>query len=91
VVTTGGHKERRVKTLQLKEAKTAFSAIVEAAEHGEPTIVTKHGQPAAMIVPFDEGRRLYPDDRPSFADLLLSMPHELEFERDGSPLRDVAL
>ena len=80
-----------MKTLQLKEAKTAFSAIVEAAEHGEPTIVTKHGQPAAMIVPFDEGRRLYPDDRPSFADLLLSMPHDLEIERDGSPVRDIAL
>ena len=32
-----------MKTLQLKEAKSAFSAIVEAAEHGEPTIVAKHG------------------------------------------------
>lgn len=81
-----------MKTLQLKEAKSAFSAIVEAAEHGEPTIVTKHGHPAAMIVPFDEGRRLYPDDdRPSFADLLLSIPDEFEVERDRSPVRDIAL
>lgn len=80
-----------MKTLQLKEAKTAFSAIVEAAEHGEPTIVTKHGQPAAMIVPIEEGRRLYPDDRPGLADLLLSLPEDLDIERDASPVRDIAL
>ena len=80
-----------MRTLQLKEAKTAFSAIVEAAEHGEPTIVTKHGQPAAMIVPIEEGRRLYPDDRPGLADLLLSLPEDLDIERDASPVRDIAL
>lgn len=91
MVTTVVTKVKLMKTLQLKEAKSAFSAIVEAAEHGEPTIVTKHGQPAAMIVPFDEGRQLYPDDRPSFAELLLSIPHELEIERDRSPVRDAAL
>ena len=80
-----------MKTLQLRDAKMTFSALVEAAQHGEPTIVTKHGRPAAMIVPFDEGRRIYPDDRPSFAELLLSIPHEFEFERDQSSVRDIDL
>lgn len=80
-----------MKTLHLREAKTRFSAVVEAAEHGEPTIVTKHGRPAAMIVPFADGQKIYPDDRPSFAELLLSIPHKLEIERDPSPLRETDL
>ena len=80
-----------MKTLHLKEAKTTFSAIIKSAQHGEPTIVTKHGRPAAMIVPIVEGRKLFPDDRPSFAELLLSIPHELEIERDRSPSREIEL
>lgn len=79
-----------MKRLQLRDAKAKFSALVEAAEKGEPTIVTKHGRPAAMIVPVEHGRRIYPD-RPSFADLLLAMPHELEIKRDPTPVRDLTL
>ncbi|WP_117195820.1 type II toxin-antitoxin system Phd/YefM family antitoxin [Rhizobium terrae] len=80
-----------MKVLQLRDAKSTFSAIVEAAEHGEPTIVTKHGRPAAMVVPVEEGRRIYPDNPPSFADLLISIPHGLEFERDEEPAREIEL
>lgn len=80
-----------MKTLNLRDAKATFSAVVEAAAHGEPTVVTKHGRPAAMIVPIEEGRRIFPDTKPSFADLLLSMPHELEIERDQTPMREVDL
>lgn len=42
-----------------------------------------------MIVPIAEGRKLFPDDRPSFAELLLSIPYELEIERDRSPSREI--
>ncbi|MDB5501522.1 MAG: prevent-host-death family protein [Tardiphaga sp.] len=80
-----------MKTLQLRDAKAGFSAIVEAAENGQPTIVTKHGRPAAMVVPFEEGQRLYPDDRPSFAEVLMGMPYALEIERDPSPVREIEL
>jgi antitoxin Phd len=80
-----------MKTLPLRDAKATLSAIIDAAQHGEPTIVTKHGRPAAMIVPFDQGRRIYPDDRPTFAELLLSIPHEIAVERDASPARDLDL
>jgi antitoxin Phd len=79
-----------MKTVGLREAK-AISMIVDAAQHGEPTIVTKHGRPAAMIVPFDKGRRIYPDSCPTFAELLLSMPHEIDVEHDASPVRDLDL
>jgi antitoxin Phd len=54
-----------MKELQLREAKTTLSAVVEAAEHGEPTTITKHGRP--------EWTRLK-TRVPSFADLLLAVP-----------------
>lgn len=80
-----------MKTVHLREAKGTFSAIIEAAEQGEATIVTKHGQPAAMIVPIELGRRLYAERQPSFATLLMSIPHDLPLERDHSPVPDVDL
>lgn len=78
-------------TLHLRDAQADLSAVVEAAEGGAPTLIMKQGRPAAMVVPLTDGRRLYPDERPSFADLLLSIPHDLAVERDPSPLRDVDL
>jgi prevent-host-death family protein len=78
-----------MRQVQLRAAKAQFSALVEAAENGEATLVTKHGRPAAMVVPMADARRLYPDDKPSFAELLLSIPHEIPFERDRTPLRKV--
>ena len=80
-------------TLQIRNAKAVFSAVIAAAEQGQPTLITRHGRPSAMVVPVEDGRRLYPDHRPSFADYLLSIPTapELHIERDNSPLRDVDL
>lgn len=80
-----------MKSLHLREAKASFSTVVEAAEHGEPTIITKHGEPAAMVVPIADGRRLYPAEQPSFAEFLLSFPGSLETERDQTSLRGVEL
>jgi len=68
-----------------------FSAVVEAAEKGEATTVTKHGRPVAMVVPVEEGRRIYSSRRPSFTSLLMAIPHELETERDKAPVREVDL
>ena len=76
-----------MRTLPLRQAKASLSAVVEAAQHGEATTITKHGRPAAVVVPVEEARRLYPTKRPSFVDLLISMPEDLETERDPSPLR----
>jgi antitoxin Phd len=76
-----------VKTLRLRDAKASFSAVVEAAERGEATTITKHGRPAAVVVPVEHAQRLYPGKRTSFANLLMSIPEDLETERDPSPLR----
>ena len=62
-----------MKELQLREAKTTLSAVVEAAEQGEPTTITKHGRRAAVVVSYDEWSKLK-SKIPSFADLLLAVP-----------------
>ena len=62
-----------MKEIQLREAKATLSAVVEAAEKGEPTTITKHGRPAAVIVSHSEWTRLK-TRIPSFANLLLAVP-----------------
>lgn len=80
-----------MKILQLRDAKASLSAVVEAAERGEATTITKHGKPAAVVVPVDDARRLYPSDRPSLISLLMAIPHPLDTSRDLAPLREVDL
>jgi antitoxin Phd len=82
---------RGMNKLTLRAAKTSLSAIVRAAERGEPTTITKHGKPAAVVVPLVHAERIYPAIHPSFADLLMSIPEDLETERDRTPLRNVDL
>ena len=80
-----------MRTLRLRDAKASFSAIVEAAERGEATTITKRGRPAAVVVPVEAARRLYPAERPSFAALLRDIPYPIETERDQTPLRETDL
>ena len=75
-------------TVQLREAKAKLSALVEAAERGEPTTMTKHGKPAAVLMPVAAPVRS-PDEKPSFADWLMSMPHEIPIRRNRSRARPV--
>lgn len=78
-----------MREVQLREAKASFSALVEAAERGEATLVTKRGKPAAMLVPVEDARRIYPVDQPNFADALMAIPHELPIRRSRSRARPV--
>ncbi len=78
-----------METLQIREAKASFSALVAAAEKGRPTLVSRHGQPCAMIVPVADGARLYPLEMPNLANYLLALPAPLETERDTTPLRGI--
>lgn len=77
-------------TINLRDAKANLSAVVEAAERGEATTITKHGRPAAVVVPVEAASTLLKADRPSFASLLMSIP-SADFERDRTPVRDVDL
>ena len=76
-------------TINLRDAKASLSAVVEAAERGEATTITKHGRPAAVVVPVEAARGLLEPSRPSFASLLMSIPSD--FERIRSPFRDIDL
>ena len=76
-----------METVQIREAKASFSALIAAAEKGRPTLVSRHGQLCAMIVPVVDGARLYPMEMPNLANYLLSLPEPLQTERDTTPLR----
>jgi prevent-host-death family protein len=80
-----------MKTIQLRDAKATLSALVDAAERGEPTVITRHGRPAAMLVSVDLAKRLQAPERRSLADFLLSIPASFEAERDQTPLRPAGL
>jgi prevent-host-death family protein len=78
-----------MRTIQVREAKAKLSAIIADAEDGRPTVITRHGRPVAILAPVEDARRIYPPR--SFADLLLTIPGGLDFERDPTPLRDLEL
>lgn len=80
-----------MKTMQLREAKAGLSALVDAAGNGEPTIITRHGKPAAAIVSVEDARKLHPERRRNFGEYLLTFPGGVELERNPSPSRDIDL
>ncbi|HEX5320539.1 MAG TPA: type II toxin-antitoxin system Phd/YefM family antitoxin [Stellaceae bacterium] len=80
-----------MKQLGLREAKSSLSAIVDAAEKGEATTITRRGRPAAVLVPIRDAERLYPIRRQSFAALLMAIPEAIEADRNASPLRPAEL
>lgn len=75
---------------QLRDVKASFSAVVDQAVSGEPTVVTRHGKPVAVVLGYAEWQALQ-GARPSFADLLLAFPDVGEIVRDPTPPRDLGL
>lgn len=80
-----------MKSVQLRDAKATLSSLVDAAERGEATTITRHGRPAAVLVSVDDAAKLARKSKPSFAELLMAYPGGLELERDRRPMRDVDL
>ena len=80
-----------MREMHLRDAKAALSAVVEHAVQGEPSVITRRGKPAAVVVGYDEWQRL--SRIPSFGRLLMALPLEDEdlLERDRTPLPDVDL
>jgi len=76
-----------MKIVQLREAKASLSALIDAAESGEPTVITRHRHLAAMLVPIDLGTRRSAVERPGLADFLLSIPSAIDVGRDTTPVR----
>lgn len=86
-----GHLESDMQQVQLREAKARLSAIVENAALGESALITRRGQPRAVIIGIDEWNRLR--RVPSFGRLLAASGLEDEDipPRNRSPLGDSAL
>ena len=80
-----------MRKMQVRDAKAGFSAVIDAAEQGEPTTITRHGLAAAVVVPVEVAQRLYPDVPQDFVEFLMSFPEGTEFERDESPMRPTDL
>lgn len=78
---------------RLQDAKNQFSKVVDAALHGEPQHVTRHGREVVVIIAVDEYRRLELIQnvaRPSFIDHLLALPKDDgEFKRLPFQSREV--
>jgi antitoxin Phd len=70
--------------IQLRDAKATLSAVIDQARNGEPSIITRHGKPAAVVLSFEEWERL--SRVPSFGRLLAEAPFEpadLPARQDG--------
>jgi antitoxin Phd len=63
-----------MREIQLKDAKAMLSSVIDDAVRGEPSIITRHGKPEAVILGFKEWERLA--NVPSFGRLLMSAPLE---------------
>jgi antitoxin Phd len=80
-----------MREIQLKDAKANLSAVVDDALRGQPSLITRHGKPQAVVLAFEEWRKLA--SVPSFAQLLMSAPLDGSDlpERDPTPIRDAGL
>jgi antitoxin Phd len=80
-----------MRKIQLRDAKATLSAVVDDAVQGEPSIITRHGRPEAVVIGFAEWQRL--STVPSFGRLLMAAPIEPSDlpERDRTPLREIGL
>lgn len=80
-------------TVNLKDAKTRFSGLVDDAIKGEFVTITRHGKPAAVLVSVEAAeiaRKALGRTRLGLAAYLRTFPGG-EFERNRSPSRDVEL
>ena len=67
--------------VQLRDAKAKLSAVIDQAKQGQPSIITRHGRPEAVVLSFEEWQRL--SQVPSFGRLLMAAP----LEPDDLPVR----
>ena len=76
----------------LQDAKNKFSEVVNAADAGEPQIVTKRGVPTAVVLSvreFAKYKKMLALKLPTFADHLLNIPVDDSSSDDGFERLDV--
>ena len=75
---------------KLQDAKARFSELVDAALEEGPQTVTRRGEKAVVVVPYQEFVRLTQAET-TLDDALAGAPEELLFERDRTPVPAVTL
>ena len=79
---------------QVQEAKSKFSEVIEAAQEDGPQIITKHGVETAVVLSYEDYRKLFLSQK-RLSDFFRESPLvgvDLDLARDRSPVRpDVAL
>jgi antitoxin Phd len=64
--------DQSAKRWPVQDAKARFSELLEASLNDGPQIVTRRGVETAVLVPFEEWRRLQSSARPTLKELLLA-------------------
>jgi antitoxin Phd len=79
-------------TWQLQKAKAEFSRLIDKSIKDGPQIVTRHGEPAAVVLSITEYERLK-KKAPDFKEFLRSAPplHELDLTRNKDIGRKIDL
>jgi len=77
-----------MREIQMRDAKATLSAVVDHALQGEPSIITRHGRPEAVVVSFVEWERI--SKVPPLGRLLMAAPLEPGDlpDRNDVPMRD---
>jgi antitoxin Phd len=65
-----------MKSWPVQDAKARFSELLETCMKDGPQLVTKRGEDTAVLVPFEEWKRMQHSARPSLKELLL-MPEPM--------------
>jgi antitoxin Phd len=76
-----------MREIQLRDAKSGLSALVDDAVGGKPAVITRHGKREAVLLSYQEWERL--SQLPSFGRLLMAAPLAPDDlpPRDTMPLR----
>lgn len=77
--------------INLKEAKTGLSSLVDQAVKGEFVTITRYGKPVAALVSIEAAeiaRKAIERSRSGLVSYLRTFPGG-EFERNSSPSRDI--
>lgn len=78
------------RTWPLREARNKLGQVVDEALRSGPQIITRRGKEAAVVLSFEEYRRLLVS-RKKLSDFFRESPLaevELDLERDKSPVRE---
>ena len=82
-----------MRTWPLQDAKNKFSEVVDEATRHGPQVVTRRGVETAVVLSYEEYRKMLLDQK-ALSQFFRESPLaglDLDLTRDGSPARDIRL